>query len=512
MTASIEKTHPLEPRSAGFDVTNIWVLLSIIVSWLVLLPTLQQSMFFDGLIYASIGRNMADGTSIWRPYFSDTLFPLFAEHPPLMMMLEAALFRIFGDHIWVEKIFSAALIIPTSFVLVKIWQHIAGQDAALARLAPLFLIFTLICGKFSWAYSNNMLENMLVLLGYASALCSLSAVSSKKLKSKGGFLIASGLLTFLAVLVKGPVGLFPLATIGIYWLTRQSISFRNAFVSSLCVVAVLCAAMGALALFQEPRLYMQRYFQDQVMASLSGSRGHEGGGAYAVWTLIRVTLYPAAFTIGTYAACQVPALKRRWTASVRSEPRRLSKALFYFSMGLASSLPLLVSPRIYSFYFNIALPWYAAGWTVLIAAPISTILAAFPEKTILLLRKVYTLALAVSLAIVLFSFGTPGRDEEMIRTANAVADQVCENTPSCRARIASCGDVGTNWQLHAYLQRLHRISLEPGNGPNPSSTNAHYVLASSSCALNELEQYMKMDLPSGQFTLWTKRNSVSEGG
>ncbi|UCD81165.1 MAG: hypothetical protein JSW26_06980 [Desulfobacterales bacterium] len=39
----------------------------------------------DGIEYASVARNMAEGRgSLWRPYFSDTFGKLYREHPPLI--------------------------------------------------------------------------------------------------------------------------------------------------------------------------------------------------------------------------------------------------------------------------------------------------------------------------------------------------------------------------------------------------------------------------------------------
>ena len=44
-----------------------------------ILPTLlQDGMFMDGLFYASVSKNLADGIgTFWFPHFSQTLFPLF---------------------------------------------------------------------------------------------------------------------------------------------------------------------------------------------------------------------------------------------------------------------------------------------------------------------------------------------------------------------------------------------------------------------------------------------------
>ena len=52
----------------------------------------------DGVEYAAVGRNMAEGLgTFFRPYLSDHHWPVHWEQPPLMYGIQAGLFRIFGD-------------------------------------------------------------------------------------------------------------------------------------------------------------------------------------------------------------------------------------------------------------------------------------------------------------------------------------------------------------------------------------------------------------------------------
>ncbi len=53
----------------------------------ILTPSLfTDGMFMDGTIYAVISRNLAEGNgTFWNLYFSDTVFPVFSEHPPLAL-------------------------------------------------------------------------------------------------------------------------------------------------------------------------------------------------------------------------------------------------------------------------------------------------------------------------------------------------------------------------------------------------------------------------------------------
>src|SRR4051812_22549428 len=60
----------------------------------------QRGMFVDGLTYASIARNLAEGRgSFWSPSYTATIYPEFHEHPPLGLWLQSLWFRVLGDHL-----------------------------------------------------------------------------------------------------------------------------------------------------------------------------------------------------------------------------------------------------------------------------------------------------------------------------------------------------------------------------------------------------------------------------
>ena len=44
----------------------------------------------DGIEYASVARNLADGVgTFWKPYLDDYLHPVFHEHPPFVFWLQS---------------------------------------------------------------------------------------------------------------------------------------------------------------------------------------------------------------------------------------------------------------------------------------------------------------------------------------------------------------------------------------------------------------------------------------
>ena len=60
-----------------------------------LVPRLaQRGMFVDGVTYAAIARNLAEGRgTFWSPHYTATLYSIFHEHPPLGLWLESLWFR-----------------------------------------------------------------------------------------------------------------------------------------------------------------------------------------------------------------------------------------------------------------------------------------------------------------------------------------------------------------------------------------------------------------------------------
>ena len=77
------------------------------IAALLLLPLLfTKGMFFDGLTYASIARNINEGVgTLWVPSYTPTIHPEFYEHPPFSFGLHSIFYRLFGDEPWVDRIY-----------------------------------------------------------------------------------------------------------------------------------------------------------------------------------------------------------------------------------------------------------------------------------------------------------------------------------------------------------------------------------------------------------------------
>ena len=103
--------------------SSLWLFTVFFLAAMFLPRLVPQGLFGDGLLYASLARNLAEGKgSMWAPWFSSGYWLDFAsgapyfENPPLMIWLEAVFFRILGDYWWVEKLYSL-LLLPQHFLL-----------------------------------------------------------------------------------------------------------------------------------------------------------------------------------------------------------------------------------------------------------------------------------------------------------------------------------------------------------------------------------------------------------
>jgi len=81
---------------------------------------LVPGMFFDGVIYATISATWPRGSAT----FGIRVFPrrigLIIVTAALAFALESLLFRLLGDHFWVEKLYSTLTGLATAFLIAAI--------------------------------------------------------------------------------------------------------------------------------------------------------------------------------------------------------------------------------------------------------------------------------------------------------------------------------------------------------------------------------------------------------
>src|SRR5215471_15032907 len=192
------------------------VFLALSLYGLLVLPRmLSYGMFMDGVVYASIARNMAENYgSFWQPYYTTTVYPIFYEHPPLGFWLQSWAYRLCGDSVYVETWWGFGVGTLILLVLAGIWRCVAPQGYALAGAWFPIMLF-IVTPMTSWALANNLLENtMTCFIVLAVWLCIVS-LQNPHIGLSCLYGICSGLSIFCAMLIKGPGALFPLEIPGL---------------------------------------------------------------------------------------------------------------------------------------------------------------------------------------------------------------------------------------------------------------------------------------------------------
>jgi hypothetical protein len=316
----------INARGWRFLVAALMVALTVPRLW-------QPGMFIDGITYAVVARNLSQGIgSLWSPSFSATTYDKFDEQPPLGMAIQSVAFRIFGDHFAVERGYSLVVFAVNGLLLAAIWRRL---------LPPAYdwlpVLVWMVPSVVTWAVINNMLENTQALftgLACYALLCTATASTASSL----GLAAVAAASVVAAVLVKGPVGFFPLAMPILIALLpseqrpRRPMVVWPAFLSVLAVISVL------LVVADGPRHAIGAFVGAHLTPALAGDRG---SGPMA-WDFLRHLAMGIWLRMAVVAGLAWLVLRLRHRVTTHQLPVR--QAAFFFAAACAASMPILVSP------------------------------------------------------------------------------------------------------------------------------------------------------------------------
>ena len=304
-----------------------------------------KGLFVDGIYYGAIAQNLMDGYGSWWQLSPTTHYkdPFFG-HPPLGIWMLSYFMQFFERAFWVERLFSLFNLILLLWGMAKLWT-LTAKPASILSTWWVWLLWLCIPIN-TWSFQQNMLENPMTVFIVWSVYWSLRAVETKRLWR----LLLGGFFIFLATLTKGPVGLFPLAVIGIYWLVFRKISFWKAVGGTLMLLISLVGSYAALIEYSEAgKHYLSQYLHIQVYNSLTDT---------APPIIEHFSILKTFFTepLALWIGILLLVLKRFWSTSKTPIPKWF---FFFLLLTLAGSLPILISPKQMSFYIVPSLPFLA---------------------------------------------------------------------------------------------------------------------------------------------------------
>lgn len=413
-----------------------------------------EGMFVDGVTYAAISRNLADGLgSFWDPFLSATLYPHFHQHPPLALGLQGLAFRIFGDSLLIERFYSIATFFITGYLIVLIWTEITGDKKSGWIPLLLWISFPLI----SWAAASNLLDNTLSVFTTLSILFILRSSSRKK----NVFLVIAGLSLFAGLLTKGPFALFPWVLPFLWEFRQPAFILKKAITKTMILVlATLIPLIILIAVSADARVSLQTYWTDQLVSSLSGVKTVSSRW-YILGTIISQLVVPllmAAITVLIF---------RLHIDKEKIRKYRKASALFLL-LGLSGVLPVMISMKQSSFYILPALPAFA----LMIALPVFAILEgpldrmnAYPRSG-KILRNSALVILVLSIVVPPLLARYNPRDKDKLAMINDFSTVIPAGT-TVRINPALAAD----WSLYSYFSRMSQISLDPSD----QSSSSYYL-------------------------------------
>jgi 4-amino-4-deoxy-L-arabinose transferase-like glycosyltransferase len=445
---------------------------------------LSDGMFMDGLMYATISKNLANGIgTFWQPHMTETLLPVFINHPPLAFGLESIFFRIFGDSRYIERFYSLLAIILTGLIIVSIWKSF-GKKSSTGWL-PVFLWIAL--PSVTWASVNNMLENT---MGIFICLSVLFYIKSQK-TNRMPLLFLSGLMLSFGFLTKGFVTFFPLAFPFFFWLFSRKTTFWSVVTDTLIIlISSVLPLILLYFLVAEARDVLPKYLA--ITFDLVVNSATKDSRFYIVYKLIMELLPLFGIILVFLLFCWRKKLPFNQLNS------NLRVAVPFFFLGLSGVLPIMITRVQSGYYLLTSLPFFAISLGLIVNPLVETVLERINYKTFGY-KLFKSCGIAVFLSGIILSIyysGQISREQNKIKDMRVIIAEVPENST-----INILPDMYSDWSLHGYYGRYKNISLDAD-----LNRKHEYLLIKNSLYSDTIKKrFEKIELNTNEFELFKRR-------
>lgn len=465
--------------------SRTYILVTITLFVGLLIPTLvQEGMFLDGVTYSAISKNLAFGYgSFSEPHYTQTLYPIFYEHPPLVFYLQSWFFKLFGEAFFTERIFCLLISLVSVIGIVLNWKLLA-DNPIMKSAYWIPIIFWLSIPVVSWSFKNNLLENTTSVFSTYAIFFILKSLKENKVI----FTLLGAILIVLGFLSKGAVGLFPIVAPLIFGITYNE---RKKSALYFFFLILFSSALSSLLviLFPEIKINILEYFNQQFIPALSKAREISTNNRFKIiFDLILNLSIPIIISVFFL-------IKKRKEKNQKILPNKKS-LLFFTLIALSASIPLIISLKQRKFYLIPSIPFYALSFSYLLYTPIKEQMDKIP---IYILQWLNRISIIVFVFIVTFSavnFGEFSRDKEKIKDIYKISKNIPKGTI-----ISTTEDLCSDWGLVAYMCRIGYLSLDSDN-------KYEYFLMRKEAKLVSPKNYEPLNLKLDNYILF-KRTKLS---
>lgn len=450
---------------------SFWFLTVAIFSILMLPLLFQKGMFLDGVTYAAISNNMANGIgSFWNPLYTSTYE--FWGHPPMAFGLESILFTIFGNEFYVEKLYSVLMSLLSAYGIVLCWKLFKPQS-----FSWIPVILWLITPVVFWSYQNNMLENTMTVFCLFSTYFTLKSFREQQVINS---LLASVFL-YGAILSKGIVALFPVSIPFIYFLIfGKKYLLKSAIATSLLILFPMLFFIITFSLFPDSKQFISNYLNVQVVASLKEKTDVTTDNRFSIVLFLLSNLIPALIlTIILF----IRSRRKNGKLDISKE------SLLFLLMGFSASLPIMLSVKQREFYLVPSIPYFALFLGLFLIPLIEK--KSFSAKISKLINYLSVSIICFSIFFSISKFGHITRNEEKLKDAYDISTYINHGET-----IAVDETFKTDYLFYAQLARNGNISLVTNKPSN-------FLLLNKGVKLNK-GNFKKTDLELNSFDLYQK--------
>jgi len=468
-----------------------WIFSLSVVFGLTLPVLIQDAMFQDAMLYSSVSHNLSQGIgTFWFPQYSKLNIAglsSFHEHPPLVFGIQSLFFKVFGSSIYVERFYTFLMIIITVILINHLWKMLFPPPDGQYKLGWLPVLFWISIPVCFWSYRSNMMENTMAIFDLLAVIFFLRVVWLGK--NEWLWMVASGLMIFLASFSKGIPGLFPLAAPFIYWIVWRKNSFSGCVRQTLILTAVPVLIYFILTLFPESRESLSNYVFKRLLMRVDVMPTADYR-LEILWRLVK-EMIPLIIMV---AVVLVIATFKKTTSVISSN---LKMILFFMLVGLSGSAPMTLTMVQKGWYLTPAFPYFAIGFALIISPIISGWVERInPNNKGFAIFRIVTLLMAAGVIIITVSqYGNVSREKETVADVYEIGKIVPRQSDlTCEPDLYD----EYNFILEGFLVRYFNISLDP------NEHNDFYLKQKSSSAIVP-DGYEPVDISLKKFELYRKR-------
>lgn len=453
---------------------------------LILPRLLKDGMFLDGVLYSAISHNFARGYSdFWHPHFGKVIYSFFDQQPPLFFAIQGYFFKIFGSNMYVERLYSFLFCILNIIAICVLWNIIFKYNSDLKQYSWLPVFLWIIIPVVNWGFSNNIIENTMSFFCLVSVILSLLAFNSKNLYSTYLYLLFSGVFIFLASLTKGIQGTFVLTFPFILALTDKQFNLKKGIFYS--TILLFIPTLIYFFLLQDKEIYksLSTYLHNRVINSIKNVSTVENR-FYLLYRLFTELLPSIIISIIILAASYI---RKKNIVLLKFKKETLA----FLLVGLAGSLPLMITKEQRGFYLNTSFPYFSIAISLFIVSEIEYLFKLLTNNlTIIRLVKIVSVVIfIVGIYLSINSIGKFGRDKDLLNDVYTLGKIIPRGDIICVSP-----KIVTDWTFQSYMIRHYYISIDP-----KVDNSCKFLLIKKDEKINLPETYQKINVPLKKFTL-----------